>query len=143
MEAIKRDIAAMGTRLDVSDGEKVALGGKVQKLTQKFESPPPPPPEPPPPAIDPAEIDLLRARMQRIADRIDELDGRITSISTELANQINELSGEIDSLGGEAPTDEVVDALRGAQVKLANEQARYQIAFRQDLAEIAERLEGR
>ncbi|MBK5334215.1 MAG: hypothetical protein JJD93_19720, partial [Ilumatobacteraceae bacterium] len=37
-------------------------------------------------------------------------------------------------------SDEVVDALRGGQVKLANEQARYEIAFRQDLASLAELL---
>ena len=30
--------------------------------------------------------------------------------------------------------------MRDAQVKLANEQARYQIAFRQDIADLAERL---
>jgi hypothetical protein len=79
--------------------------------------------------------------MQRIGERIDEVDGRITSISTELANQITELSGELDGLGGkEAPTDEIVDELRDAQLRLAGEQARYQIAFRQDLADLADRL---
>jgi hypothetical protein len=37
-------------------------------------------------------------------------------------------------------SDEVVAALRSGQVKLANEQARYEIAFRQDLATLAESL---
>ncbi len=93
------------------------------------------------PTIDQAQIDDLQATIRRIADRIDELDGRITSISTELANQINEISGELDGLGANEPaTDEVVGELRDAQTRLANEQARYQIAFRQDLAELATRL---
>jgi hypothetical protein len=33
-----------------------------------------------------------------------------------------------------------VEALRATQVRLANEQARYEITFRQDLAELADRL---
>ena len=72
---------------------------------------------------------------------------RLTAISTELANQITELSGDIDALArlgeqssGAAVSDEVIDTLRNAQVKLAAEQARYEIAFRQDLAVLAERL---
>jgi hypothetical protein len=39
-----------------------------------------------------------------------------------------------------AVSDEVIEALRASQVKLANEQARYEIAFRQDLANLAEHL---
>ena len=40
----------------------------------------------------------------------------------------------------DTPASEVVDHLRDTQAKLANEQARYQIAFRQDLAELANLL---
>jgi DNA repair exonuclease SbcCD ATPase subunit len=75
------------------------------------------------------------------------LDQRLTNVSTELANQLSELGRDIDVLGQRAPevaegvvNDEVVDALRGGQVKLANEQARYEIAFREDLAALAEQL---
>lgn len=94
-----------------------------------------------PPPVDPARLDELRATLERIAERLDEVDGRITSISTELANQINEMSGELESLGANEPaTDEIVDELRDAQTRLASEQARYQIAFRQDLAQLADRL---
>jgi DNA repair exonuclease SbcCD ATPase subunit len=75
------------------------------------------------------------------------LDQRLTNVSTELANQLSELGRDIDGLGQRLPevaegtvSDEVVDALRGGQVKLANEQARYEIAFREDLAALAEQL---
>jgi tetrahydromethanopterin S-methyltransferase subunit G len=75
------------------------------------------------------------------------LDQRLTNVSTELANQLGELGRDIDGLGQRLPeiaegtvSDEVVEALRGGQVKLANEQARYEIAFRQDLATLAELL---
>ena len=37
-------------------------------------------------------------------------------------------------------TDEVIETLRAGQVRLANEQARYEIAFRADLAELAEKV---
>ena len=204
MDRLRAEIASMGERLAASDQAKDELHRQVDGLTTRLDKPiAPPPTEPPPPSIDPAQLDLLNAKIerlaaatrapvdasrideltssidqlssrvdqveqspaeaagpeadearvdaaqvdelqaavQRITDRLDELDGRITSISTELANQLTELSGEIDGLGpGEPATDEGVDGLRDAQTRLANEQARYQIAFRQDLADLAARL---
>ncbi len=92
------------------------------------------------PAIEPEQVEQLTSQVQRIGARIDEIDQRITSISTELANQITELSGDIDAAGNRVPTDAIVDELRDAQTRLAGEQARYQIAFRQDLADLADRL---
>jgi type I site-specific restriction endonuclease len=146
LEAIKADIAAMAARLDRADADKDELGSRVHSLTAKLETPatptpPPPPPEPPKPTVSEADLDLVRARLQRLTDRLDAVDARITSISTELANQITELSGDVESIAKEhPPTDDIVTEMRDAQVKLANEQARYQIAFREDLADLAERL---
>jgi len=146
LEAIKADIAAMAARLDRTDADKDELGSRVHSLTAKLETPatptpPPPPPQPPKPAVSEADLDLVRARLQRLSDRLDVVDARITSISTELANQITELSGDVESIAKEhPPTDDIVVEIRDAQVKLASEQARYQIAFREDLADLAERL---
>jgi len=146
LEAIKADIAAMAARLDRADADKDELGSRVHSLTSRLDTPtstppPPPPPEPVTPGITDADLDILRARFQRLSDRLDEVDARVTSISTELANQITELSGDIESIAKDhPPTDDVVTEMRDAQVKLANEQARYQIAFREDLADLAERL---
>ena len=105
--------------------------------------------------------DELRAQVSQLAERATSndtearavrehmavLDQRLTNVSTELANQLSELGRDIDGLGQRIPevaegtvSEEVVDALRGGQVKLANEQARYEIAFRQDLASLAELL---
>jgi chromosome segregation ATPase len=143
LEAIKSDIAAMAARLDRADADKADLGSRVHSLTTRLETPTPPPPPPPPakPAVSDADLDILRARLQRLTDRLDAVDARITSISTELANQITELSGDVESIAKEhPPTDDIVTEMRDAQVKLANEQARYQIAFREDLAALAERL---
>ena len=147
LEAIKADIAAMAARLDRADADKDELGSRVHSLTSRLDTPTPTPPPPPPPAepaqpeVTDADLDILRARFQRLSDRLDQVDARVTSISTELANQITELSGDIESIAKEhPPTDDVVTEMRDAQVKLANEQARYQIAFREDLADLAERL---
>jgi DNA repair exonuclease SbcCD ATPase subunit len=86
----------------------------------------------------------VTAQLDQISKRLDDLDARITSVSTELANQISELGGEIDTLQkraeAEPMADEVADSLRDSQERLASEQARYQIAFREDLARLAEQL---
>lgn len=102
---------------------------------------------PPVPVATQAELELLRRQVldltRRLADvaasdeaarqRLDEVDGkfisvnaRITQVGTEVTNQLGELSDDI----GRAATE---------QVKLAAEQARYEIQFRQDLAELADR----
>src|SRR3954454_18045685 len=144
VESIKADIAAIAARLDRADADKDADRSRVHSLTAKLEkptTPPPPPPEPPKPTVSEADLDIVRARLQRLSDRLDTVDQRITSISTELANQITELSGDVESIAKEPPpTDDIVTEMRDAQVKLANEQARYQIAFREDLADLDERL---
>lgn len=95
----------------------------------------------PSPIAQVADVDALRAevfaRLDALADRLEMVDARITSISTELANQLDELSAEsADASAQEAS----IAALRSAQERLAREQARYQIAFRHDLAELADRL---
>ena len=86
----------------------------------------------------------LGAQLDRISKRLDDLDARITSVSTELANQISELGGDIDAMQkwaeAEPMADEVAEMLRDSQERLASEQARYQIAFRDDLAKLAEQL---
>ncbi len=80
------------------------------------------------------------------------LHERISNVSTELANQLGELSREIDGLASQAaktPTlqteqmvsPDVLDRLKSAQIRLANEQARYEIAFRHDLASLAEQVQ--
>lgn len=114
-------------------------------------------------AAMPSEVpDDVRHQLQQLSERIavsdDEsravreyvntLEQRMSSISVELANQIGELGRDIDALGPISPeaaaasglSDEVIEALRTGQVRLANEQARYEIAFRQDLAMLAEQL---
>ncbi len=152
---------AINSRLDESTADQRDLDDKVSELSQRIVETPapapfastPPPPVAPPAGVDAAELDDLRAQTKQINERLDEfdatlarrlseIDARITAVSTELANQISELGNELDtvSTGGSGDATEVVEELRDAQLRLAAEQARYQIAFRQDLADLADRL---
>ena len=98
-----------------------------------------------------SELALLRDAMathdtscSTLAARVAEIDARVTSVSTELANQLTELGHDIDALGtradGDGDRDQVLAEIRGGQVRLANEQARYQLAFREDLAALADEV---
>jgi DNA repair exonuclease SbcCD ATPase subunit len=134
-------------------GQVSALRDRVNQLSER--------PDEPQVQLDTGATDELRDQLGQLAERMTAydnearavrehmalLDQRLTSVGTELANQISELGRDIDGLGQRLPevvegnvSDEVVEALRGGQVKLANEQARYEIAFRQDLANLAEQL---
>ena len=125
----------------VTTAEVDKLNAKIERLSSRLDEHDVERPTEPAAGVDPAEIERLVSRIEHIGERLDEVDRRISSISTELANQITELSGDIESMGARTPpTDEIVDELRDAQTRLAGEQARYQIAFRQDLADLADRL---
>ena len=88
-------------------------------------------------------------QLETVVTQLRQLDGRIGQIGNEVTHQLTELSTDIDKLGHrtqdlsehighltELPG--VVEGVRSDQARLANEQARYEIAFRQDLAEVAE-----
>jgi small-conductance mechanosensitive channel len=108
----------------------------------------------PPRIID---ADMVEQTLAHLTERIDQMaagltqvETRLSSISTEITNQLSELGNEIDALatrlsdqgnaiGGDLG-EEILTDLKAAQARLAQEQARYQIAFRQDLADLAERI---
>ncbi len=134
------------------------------------DSPPHPAvPPPPPPLIEfdaPDDIDEriaeLRDQLDNLARQTSSIDERVTSVSMELANQLTELSSDIDELqrrssepvsAGTADSDTTeleariaerldaaMDDMLDSTERLAAEQARYEIQFRADLAELAERL---
>ena len=130
------------------------------------QSPPPPPPPPPPaPSSDDTSERLaeLRAQLDELTEATSAIDARVTGVSMELANQLTELGRDIDELnrrttesaadGGatEVDTTELeariterldaaIDDVLDSTERLAAEQARYEIRFRADLAELAERI---
>lgn len=84
---------------------------------------------------------------RQATEQVASIEQRLNSVSTELANQVSELGRDIDGLAAQSNqvaggnvSDEVIDSLKQSQVKLAAEQARYEIAFRQDLAALAEQV---
>lgn len=84
---------------------------------------------------------------RQATEQVATIEQRLNAVSTELANQVSELGRDIDGLaaqGGQVAqgtvSEELIDALKQSQVKLAAEQARYEIAFRQDLAALAEQV---
>ena len=104
-----------------------------------------------------AEIASLRAEMSEqmaalvaerevarsTVDRLAGIEARVSGMGSELSRQLHELGTEIEELSQRAQDTgvaEMMDALKTTQVRLANEQARYEITFRQDLAALANKL---
>ena len=89
------------------------------------------------------ELSLVTAAANGIDQRITAIDTRLTNMTAELSHQLHELSSDIEAVAskeGDSNSSEVLEQLRVNQTRIANEQARYEIAFRQDLAVIAEQL---
>jgi chromosome segregation ATPase len=95
-------------------------------------------------AVQPDGVGELAGRIDALAEQLTALEGRLTSVATELTNQLSELGSDIEALNRRGPAtpidEETLDELRDTQTRLATEQARYQIAFREDLARLAEQL---
>ncbi len=115
-------------RLDQLDNVIAALSTRVQELEQERET--------------------TVSKLSEIVERTNRLDARITSTTTELALQLDELGNELSAVADQEPVDvaAVVNAslteIRQSQTQLAQEQARYQAAFRTDIAVLIEQLRG-
>lgn len=79
---------------------------------------------------------------ERVAADLRSLDDRLVHMGREFANQIHELGNGLDRMEKHADSvsAEVIADLRSVQARLAAEQVRYEIAFRQDLTDLAEQL---
>lgn len=88
-------------------------------------------------------LSLVTAMTNGLDQKILIIDQRVTKMTTELSNQIHELGAEIVALTKSSQDNasrESLEQLRVSQIRIANEQARYEIAFRQDLAELVEQI---
>lgn len=93
-----------------------------------------------------ARLDAESHRNQSIIERVNDIESRITGMGAELSRQLHELGTDIDELSKQVENDatsQAVDALKAAQIRLATEQARYEITFRRDLADLADQLSKR
>lgn len=168
LDAVDVRLDAVASMRAIDPSALLVLQQRLDDIASRFDVPISAPPTTPPPArltdaptiddiadddtadhdqpVDPIDLAALHQQMTAFGDRIDGVDARLVTISRELALQIDELSGELDQRlanDADAGDEEIVallDELRGAQERLAAEQARYQIAFRSDLADLADQL---
>ncbi|MFM9132461.1 MAG: hypothetical protein ACKORY_07020 [Actinomycetota bacterium] len=87
-----------------------------------------------------------KAVTRATAEKLTVIEQRLVNMGNELSHQLHEMGDEIDRIAastGETVNTELVESLRASQVKLAQEQVRYEIAFRQDLAALADQLARR
>lgn len=92
------------------------------------------------------ELSLVTAAINTLEQRLLIFDQRVSTLSSEMSNQLHELGNEIQALldKQEDPASRAaLEQLRINQTRIANEQARYEIAFRQDLATLAEIIRNR
>ena len=92
------------------------------------------------------ELSLVTAAINTLEQRLSVFDQRVSALSSEMSNQLHELGNEIQALldKQEDPASRAaLEQLRINQTSIANEQARYEIAFRQDLATLAEIIRNR
>ncbi|MGK0274698.1 MAG: chromosome segregation ATPase [Ilumatobacter sp.] len=101
-----------------------------------------------------ADVQVVQKQVGQMTEKMSALENRMNKVSLELANQLTELSNDLDVLLDQADAEEepsaddavaanelVAEAIGSVQrstEKLAAEQARYEIQFRADLAELAE-----
>lgn len=146
----------LGGRLDQITGCLEHLPGdhaRLQRVEEKFSELP----------DHGADVDELRGRLtetdRQLAElagqaaahaelrrRLAELDARMLATSTSIDEQLADIAGDVDALASlpsnraAAGESTAIDEIRGGQARLANEQARFQIAVRDDVAALAEQI---
>lgn len=87
-------------------------------------------------------IEELRASLQRVHGRLDELAFGMQSRLTDLGFEIERAaaSSRATAAVSDLALDRQLELLRSSQIRLASEQARYEIALRSELADIADGL---
>jgi archaellum component FlaC len=101
-------------------------------------------------AASAADVQAVQDQVSQMAEKTTALDNRMNKVSLELANQLTELSNDLDGLLDQANAEkepsadvhelvtEAIGSVQRSTDNLAAEQARYEIQFRADLAELAE-----
>jgi uncharacterized coiled-coil DUF342 family protein len=162
------DVEMLTADLDAINQRLASFADEPQPADASLAQAPPPPPPPPPPTAPSADdmserLAELRAQLDALTEATSAIDARVTGVSLELANQLTELGRDIDELnrrttefpadGGATEIDTAeleariterldaaIDDVLDSTERLAAEQARYEIRFRADLAELAERI---
>jgi uncharacterized coiled-coil DUF342 family protein len=162
------DVETLTADLDAINRRLASFADTPEPAGPPLVPAPPPPPPPPPSSPLPGGGDMsehlveLQAQLDALTEATSAIDARVTGVSMELANQLTELGRDIDELNrrtnepaadgaAEIDTaeleariterlDAAIDDVLDSTERLAAEQARYEIRFRADLAELAERI---
>ena len=120
--ALHVELRALRARVESSESARVQVESQLSALVDR--------------------VNAAEAETRSAVEHASTVGNRVDSVSVELTNQLTELGREIDALAANSSNaeDEAVVLLRSGQVKLAAEQARYQISFRDDLALLAEQV---
>ncbi len=167
LDEINQRLASFGSPPDPADAPPPPPDSRPLTAAPPRTATAPPPPcrgsrRPPPVADDDLNerVAELRAQLDALAEETASIDARVTGVSMELANQLTELGRDIDELNRRATESAGADDIDTAELeariaerldtaledvldsteRLAAEQARYEIQFRADLAELAERI---
>ena len=149
LAAVQSSLSQLASDLATERQKNQVLQQRVDELEQR------PLEEPPEPGASLDDVrrvvdeSVVQSREQTAA--IAELrasaagvDQRLAEVSEALTRQIEELGGERRDGNGALPDDVAtlahVEELKKNQVRIANEQARYEIAIRADLATLAEQV---
>lgn len=99
-----------------------------------------------------ALIEVLQAQVRQMENftttEMARVQARLAEISEQITRQVEELGNEVDAAARRAEQAAAdaqtplaaLDDIKAAQVRLASEQVRYDLALRAELAELAERL---
>ena len=89
------------------------------------------------------QADTERRAMATLLEKVTAMESRVTGMGAELSRQLHELGTDIEKLQDNENSEEIlksINSLKSSQIRLATEQARYEITFRQDLASLANEL---
>jgi hypothetical protein len=160
---LSAQVAHLQARLDELDVAAAA------RATTRSWQPPSVPTAPPLPPLPPPDVDSLTAPLRHALDELatrltaveqartddrERVDARLAELTTTVTDQLHELSGglesqearlaafraELEALAADTDEDERFDDLLDRQTRIANEVARHEIAFQQELAALADRL---
>lgn len=133
LTALNDLMAFSAQSLEVSREESAATGERIRLLEELV-------------ASYGAALENEKSQSKATVERLNVIEQRLVSMGTELANQLHELGNELERMAqqpGQQVDETALDSLRTVQANLAREQARYEIAFRQDLAALADMIRPR
>ena len=96
LDNLRSEIAAMAARLDAADAEKAHVEHRISQLATRVDQPASTP-LPPPSEVSQSDLDMMRARIQRLSDRLDDpaLTSHDPAVVEALESRVDQLAAEL------------------------------------------------